>query len=139
MKANDFRLSVSTKKPVDVENITHLIERALSETKIGTGVCLVSVPHTTCGLMVNEHETGLVQDIERLAAEVLEPLARAGGFRHDRVDHNAQAHLTASLLGTSLSLPIRRGALHLGTWQSVFLVECDGPRNRTLDLTFMGL
>ncbi|MFH1756279.1 MAG: secondary thiamine-phosphate synthase enzyme YjbQ [Candidatus Latescibacterota bacterium] len=131
-------MRIATEKRVSVKNITHLIKQALSDAGMQTGICLVSTPHTTCGLMVNEYETGLVHDIERLADELLRPIAESGGFQHDRMDHNAQAHLTSSILGRSLTVPVRDADLHLGTWQSVFIVECDGPRTRTIDLLFMG-
>ncbi|NIO29113.1 MAG: YjbQ family protein [Candidatus Latescibacteria bacterium] len=138
MKTQTSSLRVSTSKRICITNVTHLIDETLAQTSVGTGICLASVPHTTCGLTVNEYESGLVNDIERLASEMLGPLAKAGGFQHDRVDNNAQAHLTSGLLGRSLSLPVQNGRLHLGTWQSVFIVECDGPRTRTLDLLIMG-
>ena len=60
------------------------------------------------------------------------------GYRHDEIDDNAQAHLTSVLLGHSVTLSVASGRPVLGTWQSVFLLEMDGPRSRTLDLTFIG-
>ena len=138
MKTTARNIRVSTEKTVGVTDVTRLIRQALGETGMQTGICLVSTPHTTCGLTVNEFESGLVRDIEKLAGELLHPLTGQSGFHHDRVDNNAQAHLTSGLLGRSLSLPVHNGDLHLGTWQSVLLVECDGPRNRTIDMTFLG-
>lgn len=138
MKKATHSIRISTDKRVSVKNVTHLIQQSLADSGLRTGICLVSTPHTTCGLMVNEFESGLVHDIERLSDELLRPLAKSGKFQHDRVDNNAQAHLTSALLGRSLSLPVLNSDLHLGTWQSVFLVECDGPRTRTIDLLFMG-
>jgi secondary thiamine-phosphate synthase enzyme len=138
MKTTTQSIRISTDKHVSVQNVTHLIQQALGETGLRSGICLVSTPHTTCGLMVNEFESGLVQDIERMTDEMLRPLAGSGRFLHDRVDNNAQAHLTSGLLGRSLSIPVRDAGLHLGTWQNVLLVECDGPRTRTIDLLFMG-
>jgi secondary thiamine-phosphate synthase enzyme len=129
---------IDTGKHVSVKNVTHLVQQALSDSGVRTGICLVSTPHTTCGLMVNEFEPGLVHDIERLTNEMLLPLAQSGTFQHDRVDNNAQAHLTSGLLGRSLTILIRNADLHLGTWQNVLLVECDGPRTRTVDVLFMG-
>jgi len=139
MKIKTHSIRVSTEKTIGVTNVTRLIRQALGDAGIRTGVCLVSTPHTTCGLTVNEFESGLVHDIEQLAGELLSPLAGRGGLHHDRVDNNAQAHLTSGLLGCSLSLPIQNADIHLGTWQSVLLVECDGPRTRTIDVTLMGI
>jgi secondary thiamine-phosphate synthase enzyme len=55
-----------------------------------------------------------------------------GAWRHDRVDNNAAAHIKATILGPSEAIPVREGNLRLGTWQSVMLVEFDGPRDRTV-------
>jgi len=57
---------------------------------------------------------------------------------HDRADKNAEAHLKALLLGSSEALPIMAGELELGTWQSVFFAEMDGPRERTVNITLLG-
>jgi secondary thiamine-phosphate synthase enzyme len=132
------RLTVPTGGQVSVENVTGEINSVIAELAVDSGICLISTPHTTCGLIVNEDETGLIHDLTRLVEEVLAPLRKAGTFRHDRVDNNAQAHLTSSLLGTSIALPIEGRNLRLGTWQNVFLVECDGPRRRSIDITVVG-
>jgi secondary thiamine-phosphate synthase enzyme len=98
----------------------------------------VSVRHSTCALSLNEDEAGLRKDLERVAGTLLDPMRKATSFRHDRIDHNAQAHLTACILGPSLTVPVEGGAMVLGTWQSVLLVEMDGPRTRRIDLTVVG-
>ena len=138
MMTTTHSMRIDTGKHVSVKNVTPFIQQALSDSGVRTGICLVSTPHTTCGLMVNEFEPGLVHDIERLTNEMLRPLAKSGTLQHDRVDNNAQAHLTSALLGRSLSIPIQNANLHLGTWQNVLLVECDGPRTRSVDVLFMG-
>jgi secondary thiamine-phosphate synthase enzyme len=102
------------------------------------GIVVVSVPHTTCALCVNENEAGLRADLERLGRQILEPLARGGAFEHDRVDDNARAHLTSVLLGHQTTLAVRNGEPVLGTWQSVLLLELDGPRQRRLDVQVLG-
>jgi secondary thiamine-phosphate synthase enzyme len=60
------------------------------------------------------------------------------GYRHDRIDDNADSHLRAVLLGASEALPIQEGKLELGTWQRIFFAEMDGPRNRTVNITLLG-
>ncbi|HKY32811.1 MAG TPA: secondary thiamine-phosphate synthase enzyme YjbQ [Candidatus Polarisedimenticolia bacterium] len=129
---------VRTSGKVTVENVTDPVARLLGASGIAAGMALISVPHTTCGLAVNEDEEGLKEDIRRLAAGLLSPLAREARFRHDCVDDNAQAHLTSILLGHSISLPVAEGALCLGTWQSLFLIEMDGPRARRLNVQILG-
>lgn len=92
------------------------------------GVATVFVRHTTTGVIVNEAESRLLQDI----VEFVETLAPESGWEHDRLDNNADSHLRALLLGESVQVPVTDGDLDIGTWQSVLLVECDGPRQRTV-------
>lgn len=138
MRIHHGESTVKTSGHVTVENVTERVREVLSESGIRDGMALVTVPHTTCGLAVNEDEPGLKEDIRRLAASLLDPLEAAGGFRHDCIDDNARAHLTAVLLGNSVSVPVADGNLALGTWQSVFLIEMDGPRSRRLGVRILG-
>lgn len=138
MAAVTERAEVSTPGRVSLVNVTGTVRRALSGAGIERGIAVVSVSHTTCGVCINEDEAGLKEDLARMAAELLDPLERQRPFRHDRVDDNARAHLTAILLGQSVAVPVAGRKLVLGTWQSVFLVELDGPRKRQLDMAFVG-
>jgi secondary thiamine-phosphate synthase enzyme len=88
----------------------------------------VFVEHTTAGLSVNEAEPRLLGDIERALTE----LVPESGWDHDEIDDNADAHLRSMLLGRDVTIPVADGTLGLGTWQSILLVECDGPRTRTV-------
>lgn len=96
------------------------------------GVCTAFVRHTTAGVVVNERDSRLFADVER-ALERLVP--REEEYDHNVVDDNADAHVRAMLLGGSVSVPVVDGELDLGTWQSVLLVECDGPRTRSVEVT----
>ena len=138
MRVHHVDVAVRTTRKVEVHDVTEQVREAVRASGVRQGMVLVSVPHTTCALCVNENEAGLVSDLERLARDVLEPLTRSGGFAHDRVDDNARAHLTSILLGSSTMLPIEGGSPVLGTWQSVFLVELDGPRQRRLHVQVLG-
>ncbi|MCU4971571.1 secondary thiamine-phosphate synthase enzyme YjbQ [Halobacteria archaeon AArc-m2/3/4] len=95
------------------------------------GVCTVFVRHTTAALVVQENEPRLRGDLESF----LSGLVPDEGHAHDELDGNADAHLRATLLGPSATVPIEDGALALGRWQSIFLVECDGPRTRQVSVT----
>jgi secondary thiamine-phosphate synthase enzyme len=88
--------------------------------------CTVFVEHTTAGITVNEAESRLLNDIESF----LDGLVDDEGWQHDTLDGNADSHLRALLIGSDVSLPVVDGELALGRWQSVLLVECDGPRDR---------
>lgn len=138
MKIANSTIEVKTPAQVAVVNVTDEARGALARAGIGRGLALCTVPHTTCGLCVNEDEAGLREDLVRLASRLVDVVRPGEGFRHDRVDDNARAHLTAVLLGHSVVLPVAEGKLVLGTWQSLFLIEVDGPRSRRVDLAFLG-
>lgn len=126
-------IQVETTDRVDVVDVTNDVRAAVPDR--ADGVCTVYVPHTTAGVVVNEAESGLLDDLED-ALESLVP--RGEGYAHDRIDDNADAHLRAMLLGESASIPVTDGELALGTWQSVLFVECDGPRTRSLEVATKG-
>jgi len=122
-------IEIDTHKPVEVIDITSSIERALQQSKIEDGICLVYTLHTTTGLAINESDPDLVQDILRL----LSSLAPQGnGYLHDRSDGNAHAHMRSMLLGNSVVIPVEQKKLILGTWQRVLFFELDGPRRRKI-------
>ncbi|RLM53922.1 YjbQ family protein [Halobellus sp. Atlit-31R] len=123
-------IQVKTRARVAVVDVTAKVAAAVPD-GLGSGVCTVFVPHTTAGVVVNENEQRLRGDIER-ALDYVVP--RDGGYEHDEIDDNADAHLRAMLLGESVSVPVVDGDLDLGTWQSVLFVECDGPRTRSLEV-----
>jgi secondary thiamine-phosphate synthase enzyme len=120
-------LEIRSEERVEVRNVTDEVAEAVPDG--ADGVCTVFVRHTTAGVVVNEDEDRLLADVEE-ALERLVP--RDGGYRHDDLDGNADAHLRAMLLGSSVSIPVEDGELALGTWQSVLFVECDGPRTRSV-------
>ena len=124
-----MNLRVSTEDRIDVVDVTERIEAGLPA--VERGVCTVFVEHTTAAVSINEAEPRLLQDVEAFVAELSAP----EDWRHDALDGNADAHLRSSLLGRSVSIPVREGELALGTWQSVLLIECDGPRERSLSTT----
>jgi secondary thiamine-phosphate synthase enzyme len=122
-------IEIDTGKPVDVVDITDHVAQALRESGIENGICLVYTLHTTTGLTVNEADGALIEDILNL----LERIApRGAGYRHDRGDGNAHAHLRAILLGSSVVIPVERMRLALGTWQRILFFELDGPRRRSV-------
>jgi secondary thiamine-phosphate synthase enzyme len=91
------------------------------------GVCIVSVPHATAALLVNEHEAGLLND---LLAKIEDLFPASASYDHNAIDDNADSHVAAAFLGHSRSFPVCDGELVRGTWQNIFLVELDGPRSR---------
>jgi secondary thiamine-phosphate synthase enzyme len=115
---------VNTGDRIATVEFTDEVEKAVPSDAEGT--CTVFVRHTTAGVSVNEAEPRLLADIERVLAD----LVPESGWDHDELDGNADAHLRSLLLGRSVTVPVVDGSLDLGTWQSILLVECDGPRTR---------
>jgi secondary thiamine-phosphate synthase enzyme len=93
----------------------------------GDGLCHVYVPHTTAAVVINEHADPDVARDLTAAYEAMVPQIR---FAH--AEGNSDAHLMATLLGSSVTVPVEAGRLRLGTWQGIFFVELDGPRSRTV-------
>jgi len=129
-----LKLKIETSRRVELIDITSEVQEEIRKSEITEGMCLISTQHTTAAIIINENESGLKEDILNL----LNKLVPVGaGYRHDRIDNNADSHLRAMLLGTSEALPVSGGKLELGTWQRIFFAEMDGPRNRTVNLTLL--
>ena len=126
-------VSVDTDARLTTVDVTDRIADAVPD-DLATGIATAFVRHTTAGLIVQENEPRLRGDIESF----LEELVPDEGHAHDQLDGNADSHLRATLLGPDVTIPVEDGELALGTWQSVLLVECDGPRTRTITVTTVG-
>jgi len=126
---------VTTRGRDDFLDITSMVARAVSESGISGGLLSVYVPHTTAGVTINENaDPDVVHDI--LAA-----LDEAVPWRQDFYRHgegNSAAHVKSSMMGCQTVIPIADGQLTLGTWQSVYFTEFDGPRTRRVVVTIMG-
>jgi len=124
-------MDIQTTKRTELIDITDHARALVKESGINDGICIISTRHTTSGIIVNENERGLRGDIIDLL-EMLVPADRS--YAHNSIDNNADAHLRAVLLGMSETIPVEDGHLVLGTWQSIFFVELDGPRNRKVQV-----
>jgi secondary thiamine-phosphate synthase enzyme len=122
-------IKIHTQKTQEVVDITAQVAEMVRQAGVRTGLCVVYVPHATAAVVINENaDPNVCQDI----LDALGRMVPEGAWRHDRVDNNAAAHIKATILGPSETVPVRDGRLQLGTWQSLMLVEFDGPRERTL-------
>ena len=120
---------VRTTKKQEMVDITKRVTDLVNQSPVSDGICLVYVPHATAALAINENaDPNICEDI----LEALAHMIPDGRWRHDRIDNNAAAHIKATILGPSQTVPIRGNRLRLGTWQSLMLVELDGPRERTV-------
>jgi secondary thiamine-phosphate synthase enzyme len=121
-------VQVDTRARVEFKDITDLVQKAVTESGIESGICFLFVPHTTAAILINENEDPALQkDLDNFL-KTLAP--RDSDYHHN--DGNCDAHLKAAVIGNSKSLIFENGHLILGRWQGVFLCEFDGPRRRDL-------
>lgn len=120
------KFKVRTGSRCEMADITREVQGLVREHGLESGLCAVFVPHTTCGLAVNENAD---PDVKRdIIAKLEETISEKFAYRH--AEGNSPAHIKSVLVGPSLTLFVEEGALQLGTWQGVYLCEYDGPRQR---------
>jgi secondary thiamine-phosphate synthase enzyme len=120
--------SVKTSARNDFKDITRQVAGALAASGVKDGICVVYVPHTTAGVTINENADPAVRvDIEAALDRIV---PWNGPYRH--AEGNSAAHVKASLVGFSATIPVRGGRLVLGTWQGIYFCEFDGPRTRSV-------
>ena len=136
---------IRTEEPLQFVDLTELVAQRVRRSGVGEGIVAVQARHTTTAIVVNENEPRLLDDFRDLL-ESWAPEARP--YRHnDLAARNAPAdekpnghgHARALLLGTSVCLNVAEGRMDLGRWQSIFLVELDGPRARTVSVQVLGV
>ena len=124
------RFAISTHRKREIVDIADQVARHLPRE---TGVCCLNVLHTTAALTTADLDPGT--DLDMLDAfEAMMPKLR---YRHPHNPEHVPDHILSSLIGTALTVPVEAGALVLGTWQRIVLVELDGPRERELTLHFL--
>jgi len=107
-------------------DITSLVRQAVKKVAVESGICVVYCPHTTAGLTIQENSD---PDVKKdLLAQLTRVVPRDAGFVHS--EDNSDSHIKGSLMGSSVSIPIDKGKMVLGTWQGIFFCEFDGPRTR---------
>lgn len=121
-------VQVKTKKLKDIVDLTPKLNGIIQSKDFQHGLCHVFLTHTTAALTTGEIGEGTEEDLLDVAEKIIPRI----NFRHAHDPSHAWSHMAASLIGTSLTLPVMDGELCLGTWQSVLLVELDGPRERQI-------
>jgi len=126
-------IQLSTRDRTALLDITDLVAGKVKEREVESGLCIVYVPHTTAGLMINEGaDPAVMQDV----ANTLEKLVPwKAGYLHG--EGNSAAHIKSILVGSSVHVLVENGKLVLGTWQRVFLCEFDGPRTRKIHIKLL--
>lgn len=133
MTIKSYSLKIDTSKNFEIIDITSKINELID---VEEGIISIFSRHSTSAIVVNENESGLLRDLEFTLGNLI---TDKYSYDHDRIDNNARSHLKSFLLSSSECLPIKNGRLDLGTWQSVFFIELDGPRHgRTISLTIIG-
>ena len=134
MSVRHEEISIVTNKREETVDITGRVKAAVTRAKIGDGLVAVSVAHTTAAVFVNENADPAVQ------TDLLTALERAvpRNAKYAHAEGNGPAHIKAVLIGSSVTLSVRDGAIELGTWQGIYFAELDGPRERTATITVIG-
>lgn len=123
-------LHIKTNAKEQLIDITDKISNLIN---IDEGICFIYLKHATAALFINENEAGIKEDF----LYFLNKLIPENNWKHNKIDNNATSHLKANLLNHSIFVPIEDKKLMLGTYQSIFLLEMDGPRERELVITFI--
>jgi len=126
-------INVKSKSRIEFIDITEMVQEVVKEAGVEKGICYLYVPHTSAGITINEGADPSVQrDIQstlsRLVPHEMNYFHREG---------NADAHIKSTIVGTSVNLIVDEGKLLLGTWQSIFFCEFDGPRHRRIAIKFI--
>lgn len=125
-------IPVKTTARSEMVDITSALQKEIARAGVSDGVCVAYVPHTTAGITINEGaDPAVCRDIIERLDDLVPPNA---GYRH--IEGNADSHIKASLMGSSVSVLVEGGRLLLGTWQKVFFCEFDGPRSRRVYVKF---
>ena len=123
-------VQVATTRAKEAVDLTERVTDAIAAAGIQEGLCILFVAHTTAALTTGEVGEGTEEDLLEVVEQVI-PRIR---FRHAHNPSHAWSHMASSLLGPSLSIPVTQGRLTLGTWQSILLIELDGPRRRDVHM-----
>jgi secondary thiamine-phosphate synthase enzyme len=120
-------LNVSTSESMELIDITQRVRQVVGESGVADGIVVVYVPHTTAGIVINEHaDPNVARDIQSDLGRLVpwdQPY-----YRH--AEGNSPSHVRASIVGSSETILVQGGDMVLGTWQGIFLCEFDGPRRR---------
>ncbi|OWZ83572.1 secondary thiamine-phosphate synthase enzyme YjbQ [Natranaerobius trueperi] len=122
-------ITLTTSKHIELIDISQEIENFIDSSKMDSETITIFVPHTTAAITVNENcDSDVVNDLETAFKKLVPSIA----FSH--MEGNSPAHLLSSLVGCSITLPVKNNKLDLGTWQGVFFCEFDGPRTRRVKI-----
>lgn len=128
------KIKVITTLNTEMIDITDQVQKLVEELKTGGSICVVFVPHTTAGVTINENADPAVR--RDMLVELNKIVPQRDYFTH--LEGNSAAHIKASIMGSSVTVPIAAGKLALGTWQGIYFCEFDGPRAREVWVQIIG-
>lgn len=137
MKSYRKELTIQTARRREYINITGEVERALEESGIVEGLCLVNAMHITASVFINDDESGLHHDFE-VWLEKLAPEKPYNQYRHNGAEDNADAHLKRSVMGREVVVAVTEGRLDFGPWEQIFYGEFDGMRKKRILIKIIG-
>ncbi|HMJ09243.1 MAG TPA: secondary thiamine-phosphate synthase enzyme YjbQ [Pyrinomonadaceae bacterium] len=122
-------ITVTSARREEMIDITRKAAECVEKSGVADGICVLFIQHTTCGMTVNENADPSVQSdmlgfLRKLIPQYF------SDFRHS--EHNSDAHIKSSLVGSSVTIPFAGGELMLGRWQAIYMCEFDGPRERLI-------
>ncbi|MCM8765122.1 MAG: secondary thiamine-phosphate synthase enzyme YjbQ [Candidatus Omnitrophica bacterium] len=129
------KIVIRTTKRKEMIDITEKVSSVVQRSNVKMGVCFIFIPHTTCGITINENADPSVR--EDLLSFLCHLVPESSGYRHS--EGNSDAHIQSGIVGRSVSIIIHGGTLMLGTWQGIFLCEFDGPRTRSVWVQIMDI
>lgn len=126
-------INVRSRSRIEFIDITGMVQEVVKEAGIKSGICYLYVPHTTAGITINEGADPSVQrDIQNTLSRLV-----PHDMNYFHREGNADAHIKSTVVGTSVNVIVDEGKLLLGTWQSIFFCEFDGPRHRRVAIKFI--
>lgn len=129
-----YQFDIRTKNRAELTDVSRQVSGAVDESGVSEGSCTVYIPHTTAGVTINENaDPSVVRDMLAHLEKLVPPNA---GYTH--AEGNSDSHIKASMMGSSVTIPISGGRLVLGTWQGIYFCEFDGPRSRRFVVTVTG-
>jgi secondary thiamine-phosphate synthase enzyme len=119
-------ITIQTNTQTHILDITTQVQNVVGESGIAEGLCCVFIPHTTAGVTINENADPSVK--QDMIKELNKVIPFNNSYSH--LEGNSAAHIKASMIGSSVNVPVKNNHLLLGTWQGICFCEFDGPRTR---------
>lgn len=126
-------INITTKARFDIIDITSQIQSCITKSNVKSGIAVIFIPHTTAGVSINENaDPDVIYDLKKIFNNII---PEHNQYKH--IEGNSQAHALSTLTSPSLTVIIEKGKIVLGTWQSIYFMEYDGPRNRKVHIQIM--